>query len=154
MFTMKYRDRDEIFTCIIHTTGLNGARITKIMYSSFLSYTQVLGYLTTMVEMGFLNYDRADKLFKVTSKGIRYLSIREKLCEILNISSSTINIKHWENTESCLKPIHFERWNESFTYIGIRCTNSVKKNFIDKYTVKNPEEVAFINRMPSQFRRC
>ena len=94
MFTMKYRDRDEIFTCIIHTTGLNGARITKIMYSSFLSYTQVLGYLTSMVEMGFLNYDRADKLFKVTAKGIRYLSISEKLCEILNISSSTIDIKH------------------------------------------------------------
>ena len=94
MFIMKYRDRDEIFTCIIHTAGLNGARITKIMYSSFLSYTQVLGYLTTLVEMGFLKYDRADKLFKVTSKGVRYLSIREKLCEILNIGSSTVDIKH------------------------------------------------------------
>lgn len=92
MFTMKYRDRDEIFTCILNTTGLNGARITKIMYSSFLSYTQVLGYLTTLVENGFLKYDKADKLFNVTSKGIRYLSMREKLCEILNIGSSTVDI--------------------------------------------------------------
>ena len=93
MFTMKYRDRDEIFTCILHTTGLNGARITKIMYSSFLSYTQVLGYLTTMIENGFLKYDRADKLFRATSKGIRYLSLREKLCEILSLGSGKVEIK-------------------------------------------------------------
>ena len=92
MLAMKYRDRDEIFTCILNATGLNGARITKIMYSSFLSYTQVLGYLTTMIENGFLKYDRADKLFKATSKGIRYLSLREKLCEILNIGSGKVDV--------------------------------------------------------------
>jgi predicted transcriptional regulator len=93
IFTMKYRDRDEIFTCILHTTGLSGARITKIMYSSFLSYTQVVDYLTSLVENGFLQYDRADKSFKVTPKGIRYLSVREKLCEILNIGPSRIDIE-------------------------------------------------------------
>lgn len=90
---MRYRDRDEIFTSILHAAGLDGARLTKLMYSSFLSYSKVVEYLTNLVENDFLHYNRTEKIFTVTPKGLRYLSMREKLCEILNLGPNTLNIE-------------------------------------------------------------
>ncbi len=49
--------RNEIFTSILHAAGLDGARLTKLMYSPFLSYNNVVEYITNLVENDFLHYN-------------------------------------------------------------------------------------------------
>ena len=52
---MRLRDRDEINASILTTAGSGyGAKLTKLMFSSYLTHSQVLGYSKTLIERGFL----------------------------------------------------------------------------------------------------
>jgi predicted transcriptional regulator len=81
---MTYRNKEEIFVSILNTAGLHGARKTKIMYSSFLSYHMLVEYLDVLIANGFLNYENIDKTYKTTPKGFRFLQLQEKVNSILN----------------------------------------------------------------------
>jgi predicted transcriptional regulator len=59
-------------------------RLTKIMYSSFLSYTQVVEYLQSLVEMQFLDYNVVAKSYRITVKGLKFLQLHEKMCKMLS----------------------------------------------------------------------
>ncbi len=83
---MKLRDRDDIFASILTIAGSGGARKTKIMYSSYLSYSQVVQYLKTLIDKDFLEYSIMDKTFSTTPKGFRFLQIHEKIDEMLSIT--------------------------------------------------------------------
>ena len=87
---MIQRDRDEIIVSILNTTGTGGARKTKIMYSSYLSYSQVVQYLKNLIEKGFLEYNNKDKTFSTTPKGFAFLKLHEKIDEMLNTSDIAI----------------------------------------------------------------
>jgi len=80
---MTYRDREEIFVSILNTVGTNGARKTKIMYSSFLSYHMLVEYLDVLTNNGFLEYEKISRIYKVTPKGFRFLELQEKVNSIL-----------------------------------------------------------------------
>jgi predicted transcriptional regulator len=82
---IKLRDRDDIFASILTIAGSGGARKTKIMYSSYLSYSQVVQYLKTLIEKDFLEYGIKDKTFRTTPKGFRFLQIHERIDEMLRI---------------------------------------------------------------------
>src|SRR6185436_6249360 len=69
---MIQRDRDEIIVSILNTTGSGGARKTKIMCSSYLSYSQVVQYLKNLIEKGFLEYNTKDRTFSTTPKGFAF----------------------------------------------------------------------------------
>ncbi len=81
---MKPRDRNEIFAAILNTSLTGDVRLTKIMYNSFLSYTQVVEYLQYLVEMQFLDYNGVAKSYRISVKGLRFLQLHEKMCEMLN----------------------------------------------------------------------
>lgn len=81
---MKSRDRNEIFASILNTSSTGDVRLTKIMYSSFLSYTQVVEYLQSLVEMQFLDYNVVAKSYRITIKGLRFLQLHEKMCEMFS----------------------------------------------------------------------
>lgn len=83
--SIKLRDRDDIFASILTIAGSGGARKTKIMYSSYLSYSQVVQYLKTLIENDFLEYGIKDKTFRTTPKGFRFLQIHERIYEMLRI---------------------------------------------------------------------
>jgi predicted transcriptional regulator len=80
---MTYRDREEIFVSILNTVGTDGARKTKIMYSSFLSYHMLVEYLDVLTNNGFLEYEKISRIYKVTPKGFRFLELQEKVNSIL-----------------------------------------------------------------------
>ena len=81
---MKPRDKNEIFASILNTASTGDVRLTKIMYSSFLSYTQVVEYLQSLVEMQFLDYNVVAKSYKITVKGLKFLQLHEKMCKMLS----------------------------------------------------------------------
>jgi len=81
---MKPRDKNEIFASILNTASTGDVRLTKIMYSSFLSYTQVVEYLQSLVEMQFLNYNVVAKSYRITVKGLKFLQLHEKMCKMLS----------------------------------------------------------------------
>ncbi len=81
---MKPRDKNEIFASILNTALSGDVRLTKIMYSSFLSYTQVVEYLQSLVEMQFLDYNVVAKSYRITVKGLKFLQLHEKMCKMLS----------------------------------------------------------------------
>ena len=81
---MKPRDKNEIFASILNTASTGDVRLTKIMYSSFLSYTQVVEYLQSLVEIQFLDYNVIARSYRITVKGLKFLQLHEKMCKMLS----------------------------------------------------------------------
>lgn len=87
---MKSRDREEIFASILMTSGSGGgARITKIMFSSFLTHTQVLEYSKLLIGRRFLEYDKFNKTFRTTSSGFEFLHLYDEMNQIINIERNS-----------------------------------------------------------------
>ena len=83
---MRLRDREEINASILTTAGSDyGAKLTKLMFSSYLTHSQVLQYSRTLIELGFLEYDKIDKVYKTTPFGFRFLELHGEMSQILNV---------------------------------------------------------------------
>lgn len=83
---MKYRSKNGIFASILSSAvGDDGIRITKIMYNSFLSYSQVTYYLTLLRENGTLYYDEMARVYKTTEKGHKFLELYNGMGELLKV---------------------------------------------------------------------
>lgn len=79
---MKYRSRSDI-TSVILDSARAGATKTQIMYGAFLSYTQLVGYLKLLQEKSLLTYDKEAQLYRVTEKGLKFLSMSNKLNDLM-----------------------------------------------------------------------
>ncbi len=91
---MKLRDREEIFASILATAGSGGGVIlTKIMFSSYLTHSQVLEYSKTLIERGFLVYDIIDRTFRTTPSGFRFLELHNEMSQILKIQQELEPVK-------------------------------------------------------------
>jgi predicted transcriptional regulator len=83
---MSLRDREEIYASILSTAGYGGgARLTRIMFSSYLTHSQVLEYSKTLLERGFLEYDKIDKVFKTTPTGFKFLELHNEMSQIIKV---------------------------------------------------------------------
>lgn len=83
---MRSRDREEIFSSILNTSGSNGGvRIAKIMFCSYLTHSQVLEYTKTLVERGFLEYDKINQTFRTTPSGFEFLRYYDEMRQIIEI---------------------------------------------------------------------
>ena len=83
---MRLRDREEINASLLTTAGSGyGAKLTKLMFSSYLTHSQVLQYSKTLIERGFLEYDKIDKVYRTTPFGFRFLELHGELSQILNV---------------------------------------------------------------------
>jgi predicted transcriptional regulator len=81
---MRLRDREEIFASILVTTGSSdGISLTKIMFNSYLTYFQILEYSKTLIERGFLEYDKTGKTFNTTPSGFKFLELYNEMSQIM-----------------------------------------------------------------------
>jgi predicted transcriptional regulator len=83
---MRNRDRMDIISRILDTaanSGSGGATKTKMIYNAFLSYAQLKGYLTTLIDNHLLRYDSLSQKFKTTEKGLRFLKAYNQMDEIM-----------------------------------------------------------------------
>ena len=86
---MKYRSRTEVLASMLNSaTGEEGTLMTRIMYSSFLSFTQVKRFLKLLTENDLLEYDEINKVYKTTGKGLRFLVLYEKMDALLKIQQT------------------------------------------------------------------
>ena len=83
---MKYRSKNGIFASILNSaTGDDGIRITRMMYNSFLSYSQVTYYLRLLRENGTLYYDEMSKVYKITDRGLKFLELYNGMGQLLKV---------------------------------------------------------------------
>lgn len=79
----KKRNREEIIASILDAAR-HGATKTRIMYVSFLSFSQLQRYLSMSVETGLLGLDSTAKKYLITSKGFEYLKRFDEVHSIEN----------------------------------------------------------------------
>jgi predicted transcriptional regulator len=84
---MKNRSRNEIIAFILESVSncksSDGITATKIMYSAFLSYSQLKEYLALLLDKELLEYNSNTQTYKVTFRGTHYLSIHKQLIEMI-----------------------------------------------------------------------
>jgi predicted transcriptional regulator len=89
---LKHRSREEIsaliLEAIVHT---NRATQTIIMYKAYLTHTQLKEFLWSMVEKGLIEYQKEDRLYTITEKGIYFLHVYDQLnqLQINNVLNTT-----------------------------------------------------------------
>ena len=84
---MKYRNRTEIVSNILKA-AIGGAGRTKIMYISFVSYTQLKEYLSVLIENNLIEYLVGTHEFKTTEKGLNLLKVHREMAELLQQSNT------------------------------------------------------------------
>jgi predicted transcriptional regulator len=84
---MKYRSRTELISMMLDAAN-GGATKTKIMYSAFLSYTQLKEYLSVLIENNLIEYLVGTHEFKTTQKGLNLLKVHNEMGELLQQSNT------------------------------------------------------------------
>ena len=79
---MKYRSRTEITVLILEAAN-GGATKTKIMYKSFLSYSQLKEYFSMLIEKALIEYEDGTQKYRTTEKGLRLLKIYNQIEELI-----------------------------------------------------------------------
>jgi predicted transcriptional regulator len=82
------RGRTEIIRDILQSTRDEslGARKTKIMYKTFLSYGQASGYLNVLINNGLLEHDLVNQSFRITKKGVGFLRLCDQLSNLIELN--------------------------------------------------------------------
>ena len=84
---MKYRSRSEIIAMILQAAN-KGATKTRIMYAAYLSYAQVKEYIAFLQSKGLINYEEGTQLFKLTEKGLHYLSTFDEISDMISVNGT------------------------------------------------------------------
>ena len=79
---MKYRSRTDIVTQILDAASGYGANKTRIMYKAYLSYAQLKEYLSILIANGLLEENQAEKLYKTTEKGMKFMRVYSHMGEL------------------------------------------------------------------------
>ena len=84
---MKYRSRVDIVATMLQS-AVGGATKTKLMYSAFLSHSQVEEYLEFLLGKRLVSVaeDEARKRFTPTEKGLRFLKLYDKIKDTVTVS--------------------------------------------------------------------
>ncbi len=74
---------------VLHAAN-KGATKTRIMYGAYLSYDQVREYLDFLQQAELLRHDPEEEVYKLTEKGLRFLSACDELNSMTTLDSSRI----------------------------------------------------------------
>jgi len=82
---MKYRDRNELIAQILECCNGNKVSRTKIMFYTYLSFNLTKEYLLLLLEKGLIEYQRGERTYKTTEKGIHFLNIHNNLRQLTSV---------------------------------------------------------------------
>jgi predicted transcriptional regulator len=83
---MKNRGRTEMLAAMLETAKGKATK-TKIMYSAFLSYSQLKDYLDILIENNLIEYIEGTQTYKTTEKGLNYLKMNNEIGELLQTTT-------------------------------------------------------------------
>ncbi len=86
---VKYRSRTDIAALILEAAN-GGAAKTKIMYRAFLSYAQLKEYLAVLLENGLIEHSKAEQIFRITQKGMRFVQLYNQVGELISTGERII----------------------------------------------------------------
>ena len=82
----KYRRRIDLIASILGSAARKEeALLTRIMYTSFLSYPQTKQLLQFMLEHGLIKHDGLNKVYNITLKGFQYLELYKQIGDLVKI---------------------------------------------------------------------
>lgn len=93
---IKNRSRTDIIAQIIRAAQAGSVTKIKMMYSAFLSHTQLKEYLALLIENALLDYDEVKGTYKATEKGLKFLNVYETLSDIASIPQQNIRYYHYQ----------------------------------------------------------
>jgi predicted transcriptional regulator len=78
---MKAGRQTEIIQIILETITSREEGITKtqLMYKSFMSYIQLVEYLTVLRRNGLIEYNSSTSTYKTTTRGLRLLQVTKEI---------------------------------------------------------------------------
>ena len=80
---MKHRSKEEIAALILESiVNTNRATQTMIMYKAYLTHVQLKQFLSSLLERGLIEYQKEDRLYTITEKGMHFLKVYNQLSEL------------------------------------------------------------------------
>jgi predicted transcriptional regulator len=73
---MKYRSKSDIMGLILDAAN-GGSTKTRIMYKAFLSFDQLNGHLSELIEKGLIEIE--ERKLRTTEKGLRVLKLQSQI---------------------------------------------------------------------------
>ena len=82
---MKAGRQTEIIQMILETITSREEGITKtqLMYKSFMSYIQLVEYLTVLRRSGLIEYNPSTSTYKTTTRGLRLLQVTKEINKLV-----------------------------------------------------------------------
>ena len=82
---MKAGRQTEIIQVILETITSREEGITKtqLMYKSFMSYIQLVEYLTVLRRSGLIEYNPSTSTYKTTKRGFRLLQVTKEIDKLV-----------------------------------------------------------------------
>jgi predicted transcriptional regulator len=101
---MKHRTQEEIAALILETVANSNSEATqtRIMYEAYLSYIQLKRFLSSLLERGLIEYQKEDRIYTITGKGIHLLQVYNQLIQLQTSNNNnmfTIAVNKYENVE-------------------------------------------------------
>jgi len=80
---LAFRSKHELSASILESVQRtkNEARITRIMYESFISHK--IRNIRELLDLGLLKYDGRSKVFRITGKGQDFLEVVDEMNRML-----------------------------------------------------------------------
>jgi predicted transcriptional regulator len=80
---LKHRSVEEIAALILEAVvNTNRATQTIIMYKAYLTYAQLKQFLSSLSEKGLIEYQKEDRLYTITEKGMHFLHVYNRLNQL------------------------------------------------------------------------
>jgi predicted transcriptional regulator len=79
---MKYRSRTEIVAQMLEA-AIKPATKTRVMYSAFLSHSQLKEYLEVLHANNLLHYDEKNRVYRTAPKGLNFLELYQQMGDLV-----------------------------------------------------------------------
>jgi predicted transcriptional regulator len=77
---LKHRTKEEIAALILEAVvNTNRATQTIIMYKAYLTHAQLKQFLSSLLEKRLIQYQKEDRLYTITEKGMHFLQLYNQL---------------------------------------------------------------------------
>ena len=92
---MKHRSKEEIAALVLEAiVNTHRPTQTMIMYKAYLTHVQLKQFLASFVEKGLIEYDKLERIYTITEKGMHFLEVYNQFTQlrpsnILKTSTST-----------------------------------------------------------------
>jgi predicted transcriptional regulator len=106
---LKHRTNEEIAALILEAVvNTNRATQTIIMYKAYLSYIQSKLFLSSLSEKGLIEYQKEDRLYTITQKGMHFLHVYNQLNQL-----QTSNVLSTKTEFQIIEPTQLPNEHES-----------------------------------------